>query len=92
MPAYIVLTKRGLCSSAAAYLLVFHICFVMFCWTYWKAIFTPVATPSKKVGIEGIFSLFLNHLVDLTELLVFSLCVYSSFATVPPFLQGQREV
>ncbi|XP_052363449.1 palmitoyltransferase ZDHHC15B-like [Oncorhynchus keta] len=31
-----------------AYLLVFHVCFVMFSWTYWKAIFTPPATPCKK--------------------------------------------
>ncbi|KAM7000545.1 palmitoyltransferase ZDHHC15B [Tautogolabrus adspersus] len=31
-----------------AYLLVFHVCFVMFSWTYWKSIFTPPATPCKK--------------------------------------------
>lgn len=31
------------------YLLVFHVCFVMFSWTYWKSIFTPPATPCKKV-------------------------------------------
>ncbi|CDQ95005.1 unnamed protein product [Oncorhynchus mykiss] len=35
-----------------AYLLVFHVCFVMFSWTYWKAIFTPPATPCKKVGVH----------------------------------------
>ncbi|XP_060783492.1 palmitoyltransferase ZDHHC15B isoform X2 [Neoarius graeffei] len=35
-----------------AYLLIFHVCFVMFCWTYWKAIFTPAATPSKKFHLS----------------------------------------
>ncbi|XP_007228481.3 palmitoyltransferase ZDHHC15B [Astyanax mexicanus] len=36
----------------AAYLLVFHVCFVMFCWTYWKAIFTPPSTPCKKFHLS----------------------------------------
>ncbi|XP_052374046.1 palmitoyltransferase ZDHHC15B isoform X11 [Oncorhynchus keta] len=35
-----------------AYLLVFHVCFVMFSWTYWKAIFTPPATPCKKFQLS----------------------------------------
>lgn len=35
-----------------SYLLVFHVCFVMFCWTYWKAIFTPPATPTKKFHLS----------------------------------------
>ena len=34
---------------SVAYLLVFHVCFVMFSWTYWKSIFTPPASPCKKV-------------------------------------------
>lgn len=58
MPALIVMMKCDLGSAAAAYLLVFHVCFVMFCWTYWKAIFTPAATPSKKVGIVDMFVLY----------------------------------
>ncbi|KAF3838188.1 hypothetical protein F7725_009956 [Dissostichus mawsoni] len=33
-----------------AYLLVFHVCFVMFSWTYWKSIFTPPASPCKKLS------------------------------------------
>ncbi|XP_062856445.1 palmitoyltransferase ZDHHC15B [Trichomycterus rosablanca] len=36
----------------AAYLSLFHVCFVMFCWTYWKAIFTPPASPSKKFHLS----------------------------------------
>uniref|UniRef100_A0A8C5HSS9 Palmitoyltransferase n=1 Tax=Gouania willdenowi TaxID=441366 RepID=A0A8C5HSS9_GOUWI len=35
-----------------AYLLMFHICFVMFFWTYWKSIFTPPATPCKKFQLS----------------------------------------
>ncbi|XP_023998159.2 palmitoyltransferase ZDHHC15B [Salvelinus sp. IW2-2015] len=35
-----------------AYLLVFHVCFVMFSWTYWKAIFTPPASPCKKFQLS----------------------------------------
>uniref|UniRef100_A0A671K4V0 Palmitoyltransferase n=1 Tax=Sinocyclocheilus anshuiensis TaxID=1608454 RepID=A0A671K4V0_9TELE len=35
-----------------AYLLIFHVCFIMFCWTYWKAIFTPPSTPSKKFHLS----------------------------------------
>ncbi|KAJ0003049.1 hypothetical protein NQD34_008198 [Periophthalmus magnuspinnatus] len=35
-----------------AYLLVFHICFVMFSWTYWKSIFTPPASPCKKFQLS----------------------------------------
>uniref|UniRef100_A0A671M5S3 Palmitoyltransferase n=1 Tax=Sinocyclocheilus anshuiensis TaxID=1608454 RepID=A0A671M5S3_9TELE len=34
------------------YLLMFHVCFIMFCWTYWKAIFTPPSTPSKKFHLS----------------------------------------
>lgn len=34
---------------SVAYLLVFHVCFMMFCWTYWKSIFTPSLSPCKKV-------------------------------------------
>ncbi|CAG5991627.1 palmitoyltransferase ZDHHC15B isoform 2-T2 [Menidia menidia] len=34
------------------YLLVFHVCFVMFSWTYWKSIFTPPATPCKKFQLS----------------------------------------
>ncbi|RXM96462.1 Palmitoyltransferase ZDHHC15 [Acipenser ruthenus] len=33
---------------AVAYLAVFHVCFVMFAWTYWKSIFTPPSQPSKQ--------------------------------------------
>ncbi|KAG8553835.1 hypothetical protein GDO81_003569 [Engystomops pustulosus] len=32
----------------AVYLLVFHIVFLLFIWTYWKAIFTPPKEPTKK--------------------------------------------
>ncbi|XP_003970490.1 palmitoyltransferase ZDHHC15B [Takifugu rubripes] len=35
-----------------AYLLVFHVCFVMFCWTYWKSIFTPPSSPCKKFQLS----------------------------------------
>ncbi|KAI1898934.1 hypothetical protein AGOR_G00077500 [Albula goreensis] len=35
-----------------AYLLVFHVCFVMFCWTYWKSIFTPPTPPCKKFQLS----------------------------------------
>ncbi|XP_036379674.1 palmitoyltransferase ZDHHC15B-like [Megalops cyprinoides] len=35
-----------------AYLLVFHVCFVMFSWTYWKSIFTPPSSPSKKFHLS----------------------------------------
>ncbi|KAJ8372574.1 hypothetical protein AAFF_G00281180 [Aldrovandia affinis] len=35
-----------------AYLLVFHVCFAMFSWTYWKAIFTPPTPPSKKFQLS----------------------------------------
>uniref|UniRef100_A0A4W4F2I8 Palmitoyltransferase n=1 Tax=Electrophorus electricus TaxID=8005 RepID=A0A4W4F2I8_ELEEL len=38
--------------SVVAYLLVFHVCFIMFCWTYWKAIFTPPSTPTKKFQLS----------------------------------------
>uniref|UniRef100_A0AAY4DHJ6 Palmitoyltransferase n=1 Tax=Denticeps clupeoides TaxID=299321 RepID=A0AAY4DHJ6_9TELE len=41
---------RGVCS--VSYLTVFHVCFVMFCWTYWKAIFTPPSSPSKKFQLS----------------------------------------
>ncbi|XP_059372799.1 palmitoyltransferase ZDHHC15B-like isoform X2 [Carassius carassius] len=34
------------------YLLLFHVCFIMFCWSYWKAIFTPASTPSKKFHLS----------------------------------------
>ncbi|XP_035983603.1 palmitoyltransferase ZDHHC15B-like isoform X1 [Fundulus heteroclitus] len=34
------------------YLLVFHVCFGMFTWTYWKSIFTPPATPCKKFQLS----------------------------------------
>ncbi|XP_060682065.1 palmitoyltransferase ZDHHC20-B-like isoform X1 [Hemiscyllium ocellatum] len=30
------------------YLVVFHLSFVMFVWSYWKTIFTPPANPSKE--------------------------------------------
>ncbi|XP_069842486.1 palmitoyltransferase ZDHHC15 [Dendropsophus ebraccatus] len=32
----------------AAYLLIFHIVFLLFAWTYWKAIFTLPKQPTKK--------------------------------------------
>ncbi|XP_061642879.1 palmitoyltransferase ZDHHC15B isoform X2 [Phyllopteryx taeniolatus] len=35
-----------------AYLLVFHVCFGMFSWTYWKSIFTPAASPCKKFQLS----------------------------------------
>uniref|UniRef100_G3Q2J5 Palmitoyltransferase n=1 Tax=Gasterosteus aculeatus aculeatus TaxID=481459 RepID=G3Q2J5_GASAC len=35
-----------------AYLLIFHVCFVMFSWTYWKSIFTPPASPCKKFQLS----------------------------------------
>ncbi|KAL4648838.1 palmitoyltransferase ZDHHC15 isoform X1 [Arapaima gigas] len=38
--------------SAVAYLLAFHICFVMFSWTYVKSIFTPPSSPSKKFQLS----------------------------------------
>ncbi|XP_056626170.1 palmitoyltransferase ZDHHC15B isoform X2 [Triplophysa dalaica] len=34
------------------YVLIFHVCFIMFWWTYWKAIFTPPSTPSKKFQLS----------------------------------------
>ncbi|KAF3693792.1 Palmitoyltransferase ZDHHC15 [Channa argus] len=34
------------------YLLVFHVCFLMFTWTYWKSIFTPPASPCKKFQLS----------------------------------------
>uniref|UniRef100_A0A8C5MXH3 Palmitoyltransferase n=1 Tax=Leptobrachium leishanense TaxID=445787 RepID=A0A8C5MXH3_9ANUR len=30
------------------YIIVFHVVFLLFAWTYWKAIFTPPKQPSKK--------------------------------------------
>ncbi|XP_049602974.1 palmitoyltransferase ZDHHC15B [Syngnathus scovelli] len=35
-----------------AYLLVFHVCFGMFSWTYWKSIVTPAASPCKKFQLS----------------------------------------
>ncbi|KAJ8015754.1 hypothetical protein DPEC_G00029430 [Dallia pectoralis] len=35
-----------------AYLVVFHVCFLMFSWTYWKSIFTPPASPCKKFQLS----------------------------------------
>ncbi|XP_070818082.1 palmitoyltransferase ZDHHC15B [Chaetodon trifascialis] len=35
-----------------AYLLVFHVCFMMFSWTYWKSIFTPPSSPCKKFQLS----------------------------------------
>ncbi|KAG8448111.1 hypothetical protein GDO86_015271 [Hymenochirus boettgeri] len=35
-------------TEKVAYLLIFHVVFVLFIWTYWKAIFTPPKQPSKK--------------------------------------------
>ncbi|NXT22571.1 ZDH20 Palmitoyltransferase, partial [Syrrhaptes paradoxus] len=35
-------------SIAVVYLVVFHLSFVMFIWSYWKTIFTSPATPSKE--------------------------------------------
>lgn len=53
---------------AVAYLLVFHVCFVMFCWTYWKAIFTPPSTPSKKVsGVDG-FDVKSNRVIVISDI------------------------
>ncbi|XP_006632707.1 palmitoyltransferase ZDHHC15B [Lepisosteus oculatus] len=34
------------------YLGLFHVCFVMFSWTYWKSIFTPPSQPSKKFHLS----------------------------------------
>lgn len=31
------------------YLIIFHLSFVMFVWSYWKTIFTKPANPSKEV-------------------------------------------
>ncbi|XP_053555174.1 palmitoyltransferase ZDHHC15 isoform X1 [Bombina bombina] len=31
-----------------AYLIIFHMVFILFSWTYWKAIFTPPMQPPKK--------------------------------------------
>ena len=54
---------------AVAYLLVFHVCFVMFSWTYWKSIFTPPASPCKKVALMFslplILQLFIKVLIAL---------------------------
>uniref|UniRef100_A0A671M149 Palmitoyltransferase n=1 Tax=Sinocyclocheilus anshuiensis TaxID=1608454 RepID=A0A671M149_9TELE len=47
--AYVFELPWLLSSPPMVYLLMFHVCFIMFCWTYWKAIFTPPSTPSKKV-------------------------------------------
>lgn len=41
-------------SPAVTYLTVFHIIFVFFVWTYWKAIFTPPQQPDKKVKSLGV--------------------------------------
>uniref|UniRef100_A0A8D2L525 Palmitoyltransferase n=1 Tax=Varanus komodoensis TaxID=61221 RepID=A0A8D2L525_VARKO len=42
----------GFCKSAfpplVAYLIVFHVIFVFFIWTYWKSVFTPPQQPDKK--------------------------------------------
>uniref|UniRef100_A0A4W3JIB0 Palmitoyltransferase n=1 Tax=Callorhinchus milii TaxID=7868 RepID=A0A4W3JIB0_CALMI len=35
-------------AEKGAYLVMFHICFVLFLWTYWKAIFTEPLQPSRK--------------------------------------------
>ncbi|NP_001089258.1 palmitoyltransferase ZDHHC15 [Xenopus laevis] len=35
-------------AEKAAYLLIFHTVFLLFIWTYWKAIFTPPKQPTKK--------------------------------------------
>ncbi|OCT67461.1 hypothetical protein XELAEV_18038757mg [Xenopus laevis] len=37
-------------AEKAAYLLIFHTVFLLFIWTYWKAIFTPPKQPTKKVS------------------------------------------
>lgn len=58
------------------YLLVFHVCFVMFSWTYWKSIFTPPASPCKKVSWPLIY--LLNHLWHLefkTNVVLIMACV-----------------
>ncbi|OCT65798.1 hypothetical protein XELAEV_18042047mg [Xenopus laevis] len=36
-------------AEKAAYLLIFHTVFLLFIWTYWKAIFTPPKQPIKKI-------------------------------------------
>ncbi|KAL4657368.1 putative palmitoyltransferase ZDHHC20 isoform X1 [Arapaima gigas] len=36
------------CSLAGIYLAVFHLCFIMFVWSYWRTIFTKPANPAKE--------------------------------------------
>lgn len=44
--------------SSVIYLVVFHLSFIMFVWSYWKTIFTKPTNPSKEVR-EIFFSSFL---------------------------------
>ncbi|POI35643.1 hypothetical protein CIB84_000603 [Bambusicola thoracicus] len=41
-------------AEKVAYLIIFHILFVLFVWTYWKSIFTLPVQPGKKVRIPAL--------------------------------------
>uniref|UniRef100_A0AAY5KGI2 Palmitoyltransferase n=1 Tax=Esox lucius TaxID=8010 RepID=A0AAY5KGI2_ESOLU len=49
---YVQVKKLSTCLCPVAYLVVFHVCFLMFSWTYWKSIFTPPASPCKKFQLS----------------------------------------
>ncbi|XP_046906393.1 palmitoyltransferase ZDHHC15B-like isoform X2 [Hypomesus transpacificus] len=39
-------------SEKVVYVLMFHVCFGMFLWAYWKTMFTPPSPPSKKFHLS----------------------------------------
>lgn len=73
---------------AVVYLLVFHVSFGMFSWTYWKSIFTPAASPCKKVSSKS------HAIVDLQMyyfnfILIWCVC-FSSFSSLTQTSKGTR--
>lgn len=38
---------------AVVYLLVYHVLFIMFVWTYWQTIFTKPMNPLKEVSVPS---------------------------------------
>ncbi|XP_009953667.1 PREDICTED: palmitoyltransferase ZDHHC15-like, partial [Leptosomus discolor] len=54
LTAVVLLTRgiglggEGEACEIVAYLIIFHILFVLFVWTYWKSIFTLPVQPGKK--------------------------------------------
>uniref|UniRef100_A0A8C6VR08 Palmitoyltransferase n=1 Tax=Naja naja TaxID=35670 RepID=A0A8C6VR08_NAJNA len=44
-------TNKALLISFIIYLVIFHLSFVMFAWSYWKTIFTFPASPSNEVNV-----------------------------------------